>query len=408
MGLGNARILLDATRQQGGGAAYSYLVDMIPELVRSAPGDEFLLFVRNPRLAEAMPDLPNLAIRTLPPVGIGGRLRFTYADGPRLAREWRADLYYSTGEDTPLHATCPTIGTCQNFNIYTPLPEPWPEQPEFRGRGAAARMASSTSLRLRSLRSTARLSALTADRMVFVSQTASDCIGKVLGLPEARRAVVHHGIDLERWRPTGAPAPLARPYILSVGSIYRYKNYVRLIEAYVELVRRRAGVPDLVLIGGVHDAEYADSMRVACNAAGAAASRIHFVEETPYAEVPRWYAGASMFVFPSLLETFGLPVLESMASGVPLVASDLPVFREIAADAALYADPYDSRSLATAMEEVLFRPDAAEVLVKRGHQRVRDFTWRDSVIKLLRVFRETIAERRPARARASSLASSIG
>ena len=96
---------------------------------------------------------------------------------------------------------------------------------------------------------------------------------------------------------------------------------------------------------------------------------------------------------PSCLETFGHPLLEAMASEVPVVASDLPVFREVAADAAFYADPHNPESLAGAMEAALFLTGAREMLVKRGRERVREFTWERSAERLLSLFHEVIAER---------------
>jgi glycosyltransferase involved in cell wall biosynthesis len=134
-------------------------------------------------------------------------------------------------------------------------------------------------------------------------------------------------------------------------------------------------------------------MECARAATGALAERIHMVGDVPYAEIQSYYAGADLFVFPSYLETFGHPLLEAMASEVPVVASDLPVFREIASDAAFYADPYDPHSLARAMEEALFVPEARKLLVKRGLERVARFSWDRTASRLLALFDEILQER---------------
>ena len=102
---------------------------------------------------------------------------------------------------------------------------------------------------------------------------------------------------------------------------------------------------------------------------------------------------ADLFVFPSYLETFGHPLLEAMASKVPVVASNLPVFHEIGGDAAFYADPYDPHSLARAMEEALFIPEARKLLVKRGLERVARFSWDRTASRLLALFDEVLQER---------------
>jgi len=121
-------------------------------------------------------------------------------------------------------------------------------------------------------------------------------------------------------------------------------------------------------------------------------SRIHIVGEVPYAEVRRYYAEASLFVFPSHLETFGHPLLEAMASDLPLVAADTPVFREIAGDAAFYGDPLSPPALADAVQAALV-PGAARQLVKRGRERLAHFTWERSAASLVSMFQSVLAER---------------
>jgi glycosyltransferase involved in cell wall biosynthesis len=177
-----------------------------------------------------------------------------------------------------------------------------------------------------------------------------------------------------------------------VGSIYPYKNYERLIEAWVELARLRPATPDLVIVGDDQDARTTASMQSARSAAGELAPRIRFIE-VPHEEVVRWYRHAKLFVFPSYLESFGLPLLEAMAAEIPLVASDIPVFHEIAGNAAYFANPHDAQSLARAMEAVLFDPAAGELLVKRGRERVREFTWDRTAAQLMAIFVRTIEAR---------------
>jgi glycosyltransferase involved in cell wall biosynthesis len=248
-------------------------------------------------------------------------------------------------------------------------------------------------LRLRALRALGHLSVRSCDRILFVSEDSAESMGEAMGVPPERRSVIHHGIDLEAWRPRARRPVSRRPYILSVSSVYRYKNYVRLIEAYAALARRRAGLPELVIVGDDQDPDYTRRMEEAREATGPLASRIHIVGEVPYAKIRRYYAGASLFVMPSYLETFGHPLLEAMASEIPLVASDIPVFREIAGDAAFYADPHSPESLAGAMEEALFLAGARETLIKRGRERVREFTWDRSAEGLLSLFHQVVAER---------------
>ena len=123
-----------------------------------------------------------------------------------------------------------------------------------------------------------------------------------------------------------------------------------------------------------------------------------------------WYAGADLFVFPSYLESFGFPLLEAMASDVPVVAADIPVFREICRDAAFYADPHSAQALSGAMEDALFVADAREMLIKRGRERVREFTWERSAERLVTLFNEVHATSQAAkrRSRAKSARRGVG
>jgi glycosyltransferase involved in cell wall biosynthesis len=370
------RVLIDGTMARGGGG-YTFLVNLLPRLTALAPEHRFRVLVRSPRLAAAIRPAANLEVERLPEVGLAGRLRFAAWEAARHARAWGADLYFSAGESAALGAPCPTIASFQNPNVFTSVGHRWPLR---------------TRLRLRLLREIARVSAQVCDRILFVSEDSARWMGDVCGVEPERRAVVWHGVDREAWAAAPKPPVHPWPYILSVSSIYRYKNFVKLIESYALLAERRPDLPDLVIVGDDQDPEYSRKMEAARAATGSLADHIHFIGEVPYADVPAWYAGAELFVFPSYLETFGIPLIEAMASDVPVVAADIPVFREIGADAAFYADPHDAEGLARAMEDALFSALAREMLIKRGRERAREFTWEmasQRVITLLREVHET-------------------
>jgi glycosyltransferase involved in cell wall biosynthesis len=374
------RILIDGTMARGGGG-FTYLVNILPRLCAIAPDDQFRVLVRSERLARSIASAPNLEIELLPDAGWFERMRFTHLAVPRLLADWRADLYFSAGEPAPLRAPCPMIASFRN-----PVPFSPPE-PEVTWR---------LRLRLWVLRRVASVSARACDRIMFVSRDSARWIGDLIGVPPGRRAVVHHGIDAAAWARDRSAVPPGRTSscILSVSSVHHHKNYVRLIEAYLTLCRRRNDLPDLVIIGDVQAPVYwAQMERVRAEAGEPFASRIHLLGEVPYAEIPAYYAGAELFVFPSYLETFGHPLLEAMASGVPVVAADLPVFREIAGDAALYADPLKADAIASAIEDALFTPRAREVLIERGRECVSRFTWETSARNLCALFDDVLAER---------------
>ncbi|MEE2665149.1 MAG: glycosyltransferase family 1 protein [Myxococcota bacterium] len=374
------RFIIDGSMNKAGGG-FTYLVNIVPELARQAPDDRFRILLSDQKLANSIQPAPNVEIDYLGPLGLADRFRFTYAEAARLARDWNTDLYFSASDWLPPNAECPTVVALRNPNIFT------------LGKGQG--LTGAQRLRLRALNAVARTSAATADRVMFVSEDSAGWIGDAIGAPEAKRAVVHHGIDSALWQAEPRRAAVHdRPYILSVSSIYPYKNYVRLIEAYTEIARRNPELPDLVIVGDEQDAAASQAMWQARDAAGEYSEWIHILGEVPYADIRQYYRNASLFVFPSYLETFGHPLLEAMAAEVPLVAADIPVFREVAGDAAFFADPLSTSSLARAMEDGLYRQGAAETLVKRGRERLQHFTWRRSASTLLALFDDVLDEDR--------------
>jgi glycosyltransferase involved in cell wall biosynthesis len=380
--LSGRRILIDATGASIGGG-YTYLVNVIPRLCKAAPDAEIRLMLRNRRLVESLTPIAereaNFEIVDLPTVNVGARLLHTFAAMPGLAADWSADLFFSVGEVAPLRMPCPSIASFRNANVFTSEVTP---------------LTLHDRVRFVILNRIARLSAKYCDRIMFVSEDSARWIGESIGLPEAKRAVIHHGIDVEQWSNAEPYTGHPRPYILSVSSIYHYKNYVRLIEAYVQVAERRseADFPDLIIIGDDYDIEYRAQMEAARSSAGSLAERIHILGSVPYEEVKSYCKGAQMFVFPSYLETFGHPLLEAMAAGIPLVASGIDSFREVAGDAALFA-AYDSvDEFAVAIEHAL-DPNVAADLVRKGNARIEAFTWDASVARLVNLFEAVIRER---------------
>lgn len=371
------RILIDATMARKGGG-FTYLVNLLPPLLEQAPERRFRVLLRSSALRASLPAAANLETELMPEVGLPGRLRFTYTRAAAEARHWRADVYFAAGDLVPLRASCPMIASFRNPNVFTELDQGWYAYQVFR---------------LGTLRRLSRLAGRSCARILFVSQDSAGWIGDRIGLPERKRAVVHHGIDLARF--AGAPArpPHPRPYVLSVSTIYRHKNFVRLIEAWTDLARHAPELPDLVIVGDDMDPDYSAKMRAAREAAGELAARIKLVGEVPYAEVAAWYSGASLFAFPSYLETFGHPLLEAMAADVPVLAGDIPVSREIAGDAALYADPHDTAAWVRALERALQDESLRQELRRQGRERAARFTWQASARAHLALFDEVAAER---------------
>ncbi len=119
---------------------------------------------------------------------------------------------------------------------------------------------------------------------------------------------------------------------------------------------------------------------------------MRFLGEVSHDQVMRYHRGSVAMVFPSFIESFGHPLVEAMAAGEPIVASEIPTFREIADEAALYFPPTDAAALATAIDRVQSDPEAARKRVERGRERARAFTWKRSIDGLCAVFEEVLRE----------------
>ncbi len=160
-------------------------------------------------------------------------------------------------------------------------------------------------------------------------------------------------------------------YVLSVGTIEPRKNHARLIAAFAGLASS-IGEVDLVIVGR-KGWKWEDAFEAA-KASGCSA-RIRFLEFVPQSDLPTVYAGAAMLAYPSLYEGFGIPPLEAMTAGVPVVTSSVSSLPEVVGDAALLVDPRDVDALRDAMQRVLRDSELRRSLIEKGKMRAQRFSW---------------------------------
>ena len=179
------------------------------------------------------------------------------------------------------------------------------------------------------------------------------------------------------------------PYILSVGSIEPRKNLLRLLDAYAHL-RDWSEKWNLVIVGARNF--WKSTPVVETVEKLGLESCVHFTGYIPEEDLPALYNGADLFVFPSLYEGFGLPVLEAMACGTPVVTSDSTSLPEVAGDAALLVDPYDVEAIAEAMHQILSDPDLAAELRQRDLARAKQFTWEQTARETIKVYERVLGQ----------------
>jgi glycosyltransferase involved in cell wall biosynthesis len=204
-----------------------------------------------------------------------------------------------------------------------------------------------------------RNAARTCDLVFTNSRFTADDVAEHLGIERDRIVVAPPGVDAA-FSPDGPRADLGRPYVLTVATLEPRKNLGTLVEAY-----RLLGPSELSLAvvgaGGWGEQPSLDAPGVV---------RLGY---TPHEELPLVYRGASVFVFPSRFEGFGMPLLEAMACGVPCVVSAHPSLDEACGEAALRVDPEEPAAIAAGIREALGRRDE---LVRLGLAHAARFTWR--------------------------------
>jgi glycosyltransferase involved in cell wall biosynthesis len=237
-----------------------------------------------------------------------------------------------------------------------------------------------------------------AHRILTVSEASKRDIIHFFSVRPEKVVVVYNAIE-ERFSETPSEEAIERvreryqlnhPFVLYVGNIKPHKNLVRLIEAFAELRRRGFDELKLLIIGD--EISKLPALRRAVHT-----HRLHkhvrflgYLEDETLASL---YRLASVFVFPSLYEGFGLPPLEAMASGTPVVTSNVSSMPEVTGDAAVLVDPYSVESIVEGIARVLTDPALSSDLRRKGIARAREFSWDRSVQRTRQVYQE-VCERR--------------
>jgi glycosyltransferase involved in cell wall biosynthesis len=226
----------------------------------------------------------------------------------------------------------------------------------------------------------ARHAAARADLIIAVSRFTADQVRDVLGVPDDRIRVVHHGARTPR---PPISAVTREPLILNVGAIQARKNIVRLIEAFEQTP------PEWRLALAGSRGFGADEIVARIERSSRRAS----IAVTGYLsadELERMYARASIFAFPSLDEGFGMPVLDAMARGVPVLTSNRASLPEVAGDAAILVDPAQTDELSSALRGLCLDPGLRERLAAAGKRRAAEFTWELAARRTWKAYRELL------------------
>ncbi|HEX3247197.1 MAG TPA: glycosyltransferase family 1 protein [Chloroflexota bacterium] len=240
-----------------------------------------------------------------------------------------------------------------------------------------------------------RFSARSATLIIAVSEATKQDLVELEGISSDRIRVVHHGVDstlrpiddVASVRDARARYGLPPQYFLYLGTLQPRKNLERLIQAHRKLLEFAPEAPALVLAG---QAGWLAEPILRAARQGASADSVILPGYIDRDDLAAILSGAVAFVFPSLYEGFGMPVLEAMACGVPVMTSNVSSLPEVAGEAALLVDPYDEGSMCEALNRLADDADLRADLRRRGIERARGFSWDRAARETLAVLRESV------------------
>ncbi len=351
----------------------TYTVNLVRQMVRLAPTAEVRLYFHTGEPDAALPPRPNLGWRKVRAVN---GWWWTLFQMPVVLRKDGVVLFHADYIVPPL-APCPTVVTMHD--------------------AISAMFLEPSGLKMRIV--TNSLSFLSVHRSRFVlvpSESAKRDVARLFRVPHHKIAVTPYGVSEpfhpmpkgEAQRKVAKRWGIQGRFILTVNFFRPRKNAPVLAAAFRQLRRRRVPVDWLVFVGVATE----PLKRRILQAAGDAADRVVFTGYVADDALPLLYNAAEAFAFPSRYEGFGLPVLEAMACGTPVVAGDAPAVNEIAGDAALLVPPDDWQALAETLERVLTDGLFAQTLKARALTRAAFFTWERTARLTLRVY-EAVTQR---------------
>jgi len=229
-----------------------------------------------------------------------------------------------------------------------------------------------------------------AKKIIAVSQNTKRDLIRYFGIPEEKISVVYEGVDHNLFKPIESKGQVDDPYILYIGSEHPRKNLAGLLKAFKK-VKEEKRFKDLKLVkvgkAGGKEADFRKQTLDIVQNLGLE-KEVIFTEFVPEKELPFYYSGAECFVFPSLFEGFGLPPLEAMACGCPVIASNVASLPEIVGNGGLLIDPHDENDLFRALSKILDNPNLKRELVKKGFEQARKFSWGKAAKETLKVYQE--------------------
>lgn len=378
------------THPQFGGFK-TYTTNLVESLLQLDTANEYVLYLdRTAPHGAAWGGKPNCSVRIVsgdaPLVGMPWREQVQLV---RMAARDRLDLFHAPCLTAPLRLGCPLVVTLHDMIWHTP-----PQPGQARSQGLKRRLMGWY------YRTMPKLAAQRAAAVITVSQAAKRSIVAELGLAPEQVAVTYEAAgpgfgridDVQKLAQVRRRFGLAQDFILAIGSADPRKNIATLITAYSHLPQALQVRHPLVVVW-THSL-LSEQMAHQVESLGLS-ERVRFVQRVSDEELACLYTLATLFVFPSRYEGFGLPLLEAMACGAPVVAANNSSIPEVTGDAAILVAADDAPALAAAVTTVLSDASQRRGLIERGYMRAASFSWARCANETMQVYQEVcLAERR--------------
>lgn len=319
----------------------------------------------------------------LPSISSISRLCWEQMFLPIFLKREKIDILFSPANVCPLFSRHSNVVMIQNIEPFGNFAS--------KGQGLMQR------LRLKLLKLLTSLSIKKAQILIFPSTKARNDIEKT-GARINRAEVVYHGINKGLFYPRGEDKRLyeirkkygLKTFILYVSNIQRYKNFFELIKAFVLLRDRIDNTIQLVFAGMCFDKEYYDEMQAFITGQGYT-DRIIFLGSIPYEELPYLYSACKLFVYPSTCESFGMTLVEAMACGAPILASQIEPMPEVCANAAVYFDPTNPVAMADVIIRTLQNYEVISILSRKAIERAEAYSWENTVKRTLKIIETAVS-----------------
>jgi glycosyltransferase involved in cell wall biosynthesis len=371
----NAQLYSSRLSYRSAGVSH-YILALLTSLPQVDPNIDYVAFLNDPAASFAGWQ----TVRThLPESQPWRRILWEQTSQPRLARQERLDLLHEPVYVGPWQAPCPIVVTIHDMSYFI-----YPElfQPAKR----------------KYLQTMTRYTAQHAAAIICDSESTRRDVLRILAVSADRVHTVHLGVD-----PEMQPLPrqlvaefkrehqLPEHFILFVGTLEPRKNLPVLVQAFAWL-RQHSRLNHHLVIGG-GKGWYYQTLEQQVEKLGLR-DQIHFPGFIPQAELPLWYNSADLFVYPSLYEGFGLPPLEAMACGVPVITTNVSSLPEAVGAGAILVSPDEPVSLGQEMQRLLSDPSASTELCDRGIAQAKLFSWSNTARQTVNVYHAILGNRK--------------